>query len=225
MTMLTTLYCLFKLEFIHHFRHSQEWLYPAAFFLLLILIFPMVIPADSALLLQYLPGEIWLSSLFASLLAIQSIFISDLEDLHFEQLLLSRIPLPIIIVIKIITYWLLTLLPLLWIMPFIALIFHFSLPLIACITLSLCLGTLIFTLIGSFIMALMLGLRQGGILLGLLLLPLCIPVLFIGLAIIEEVRLEISVLSAFAFLGGMLVLFLTVIPVAISYLLTLYLED
>ena len=170
--MLKTAGWLFNIELVLLWRRSQEWLYPLGFFVIVITLFPLAFTPDPAFLQRYVPGGVWIAALLASLLSVETIFYADLEDGNLEQLLLSPLPLPLVMLIKLGALWVATQLPLILLTPLIGLLFHFTPQTIITLCISLLLGTPMLTLIGSLCVALTLGLRQQGTLLGLLILPL-----------------------------------------------------
>jgi heme exporter protein B len=109
--------------------------------------------------------------------------------------------------------------------PALGWLFHLSLSAIVSLTLGLLLGTPILTLIGSFGTALTLGLRQQGVMLGLLIFPLVTPVLIFGVNIVQQSQAGISVVGPLAFLAGLCVLVMTLLPMAIAYALRLSVDD
>jgi heme exporter protein B len=216
---------LFYSEFILLWRRSYEWLYPLGFFIIILSLFPLAFSPSPLFLQKYFPGCVWISALFANLLSVQTIFLTDLEDGYLEQLLLSQTPLSFILLIKLTAHWMTTQIPLVFLTLLFGCLFH-----IACFTtfilcLSLLLGTPILTLIGSLSVALTLGLRQQGMLLSLLMLPLSIPVLIFGICITQQVQSGLSPLGPLAFLAGLLVLAITLLPLTLGATLRLSFDD
>jgi len=130
--------------------------------------------------------------------------------------LLSPLPLTSLIYPKLIALWLVTELPLILLMPLTALLFHLSFSTMLILSLSLLLGTPILTLIGGLGVALTLGLRQQGIFLGLLILPLVTPVLIFGVGIVQQFQAGFDITAPLALLAGLLVLAITLLPFAIA---------
>lgn len=216
---------IFYSELLILLRRSHEWLYPLGFFIIMMSLFPLVFTPDPLFLQKYAPGYIWLAALLASLLAIETIFYVDLEDGHLEQLVLSPLPLPFMITAKLAAQWLITELPLILLTPLLGCLFHLTLSSVASLCLSLLLGTPILTLLGSLSVALTLGLRQAGILLGLLFLPLVTPVIIFGIAMVQQIQAGFSMIGPLAFLTGLLLLALTLLPFGIAATLRISLDD
>lgn len=223
--MLKAFWFVFYTECLLLLRRSQEWLYPLGFFIIVISLFPLAFSPDPAFLQKYIPGCIWIAALLASLLSIENVFYTDMEDGYLEQQILSTMPLTLLVFAKLCAQWLITELPLIFLTPLLGWIFN--LP--AHATLSLCLGLLlgtpILTLIGSLAVALTLGLRQQGVMLGLLMFPLITPVLIFGVNIVQQSQAGFSVSGPFAFLAGLCVLAMTLLPFAIAAALKVSVDD
>ena len=178
--MLATLRCVIHRDLLLAARRSSDVMTVLLFFVLVVSLFPLGIGPDPALLRTIAPGVIWVAALLASMLALQRIFASDHADGTLEQMLLGATPLGMTVVAKVFAHWLVSGLPLVLISPVLALQFDFPQELLGILALSLALGTPVLSLIGAIGAALTLGLRGGGALLSLLVLPLYVPVLIIG---------------------------------------------
>lgn len=223
--MLKTVWLVFCMEVTLLLRRSQEWVYPLGFFVIVISLFPLAFTPDPAFLQKFIPGCIWIAALLASLLSIENIFFTEIEDGNMEQLLLSQTPLTLVIFAKLCAQWLVTQLPLVLLTPLLGIMFHLSISAILILACSLLLGTPILTLIGTLIVALTLGLRQQGVLLGLLLLPLVTPVLIFGVNIVQQSQAGFSVAGPLAFLAGLTMFAFTLLPWAIAATLRISLDD
>lgn len=194
-------------------RHKTEILTTLFFFLIVISLFPLGVGIDKSLLQKIAPGVAWIAALLASMLALERLFASDYEDGTLEQMLLSPQPLTIIVLAKVLAHWLLTGLPLVLIAPLVGLQYHLSGDAIQMMMLALLLGTPILSLLGAIGAALTLGLRGGGVLISLLILPLYIPVLIYGAgAVVESMLSHSNVQSYLLFLTGFLILTLVLTP-------------
>lgn len=191
----------------------------------MISLFPFAFTPDPAFLQQYMPGCIWIAALLGSLLSIEYVFAAELEEGHLEQLILSATSLPIILLIKLAAHWTLTQLPLILLIPLIGFLFNLSLPIVVTLMISLLLGTPILLLMGAFGAAITLGLRQQGALLSLLILPLLTPVLIFGVNMVQQVQAGLRIAGSLAFLGGLSVLAITILPLVIASVLRLSLAD
>jgi heme exporter protein B len=150
------------------------------FFVIVASLFPLGIGAEPNLLRAIAPGVIWVAALLSSLLSLSRLFAADHADGTLEQMLLGVSPLGVVAAAKVFTHWLVSGLPLVAIAPLIALQYDLRPSLYGTLALSLLLGTPVLSLIGAIGAALTLGLRGGGVLLALLVLPLYVPVLIMG---------------------------------------------
>jgi heme exporter protein B len=196
-------------------RHKTEIFTTLFFFLIVISLFPLGVGIDKSLLQKIAPGVAWIAALLASMLALERLFASDYEDGTLEQMLLSSQPLTVIVLAKVLAHWLLTGLPLVLIAPLVGLQYHLSSNTIQMMMLALLMGTPILSLLGAIGAALTLGLRGGGVLISLLILPLYIPVLIYGAgAVVESMLSNGNVQSYLLFLAGLLLLTLVLTPLA-----------
>jgi heme exporter protein B len=223
--MLSAAKYFFLTEILLLWRRSQEWLYPLAFFLIIICLFPLAFTPDPIFLQKYIPGCIWIAALLASLLSIENIFYTDMEEGYLEQLLLSQLPLSFLVLIKLNVQWLVTQVPLILLTPLLGLMFHLSATTILTLCASLLLGTPILVLMGSLCVALTLGLRQQGVLLGLLVFPLVTPVLIFGVSLVQQSQAGLSILGPLTFLGGLMMFTITLLPVTIAAMLRAGMDD
>jgi heme exporter protein B len=216
---------ILRIELLLRLRRSQEWMYPIGFFIIVVSLFPLAFTPDPAFLQKYVPGCIWIAALFSSLLSIENIFFTETEEGHLEQLLLSQLPLTLLMLIKLTAEWLVTELPLILLIPLLGYLFHLPLSAVMALCVSLLLGTPILTLVGSLGVALTLGLRQQGALLGLLTLPLVTPILLFGTIIVQQSQTGFSIAGPVAFLGGCLLFSVTLIPPAIAAAVRMGVDD
>ena len=158
------------------------------FYVIVVSLFPLGVGPEAVLLRAIGPGVLWVAALLASLLSLSRIFSSDFGDGALEQMALSPYPLPALISGKIAAHWLTGGLPLVVISPFLGMQFGLSVGELAVLSAGLLLGTPILSLLGAIGAALTLGLRAGGGLLALLILPLYVPVLIFGAGAVDAVR-------------------------------------
>lgn len=172
------------------------------FYVIVVTLFPLGVGADPALLGALASGVLWVAALLASLLSLPRLFAADFADGTLEQIALSPYPLPALVSGKIIAHWLTAGLPLALLSPLLALQFGLQGPELGILALGLLLGTPTLSLLGAVGAALTLGLRTGGALLALLILPLYVPILIFGAGAVEAMRAglgaggELSVLAA-----------------------------
>ena len=203
--MLVALRCVIHRDLLLAVRRSSDVLTVLLFFVIVVSLFPLGIGPDPALLRTIAPGVIWVAALLASMLALQRIFASDHADGTLEQMLLGATPLGMIVGAKVLAHWLVSGLPLVLISPALALQFDFPQEFLGTLMLSLFLGTPVLSLIGAIGTALTLGLRGGGTLLALLVLPLYVPVLVIGAGAAESAVSGLGGQAQLLLLGALLV--------------------
>ncbi len=197
-------------------RNRGELLNPLLFFIIVVSLFPLAITPEASKLSFLAPGVIWVAALLATMLSLTSLFRQDYADGSLEQLLLSPHPLPILISAKIAAHWLITGLPLLIIAPLLAQILYMPTVSLLPLLLGLALGTPILVLIGSIAVALTVSLRNNGVLLALLVLPLTIPVLIFGAGAVTNASAGMAYSGQILLLAAMLVLSITLAPLAIA---------
>ena len=196
------------------FRSRAEIINPLWFFLIVITLFPLGIGPEPQLLARIAPGVVWVAALLSSLLALERLFRDDVIDGSLEQLLLLPTPLPVTVLGKVIAHWLVTGLPLLLLSPLAALLLSLNFNGWRALALTLLLGTPVLSLLGAIGVALTVGLRRGGVLLSLLVLPLAVPVLIFASAAIDAASMGLPVGGYLAILGAMLAASLSLAPFA-----------
>ncbi len=213
--MLSALRCVIQRDLLLAMRRRADVLTALLFFVIVVSLFPLGLGNEPNLLRSIAPGVIWVAALLASMLSLTRMFAEDHADGTLEQMLLGAAPLGVIVVAKVIAHWLVAGLPLVLIAPVLALQFDLHQSLMGVLTLSLLLGTPVLSLIGAIGAALTLGLRGGGILLSLLVLPLYVPVLIIGGGAVEIASSGLSAQGHLFVLGAFLVVALAFAPWAI----------
>ncbi|MFH8135204.1 heme exporter protein CcmB [Pantoea osteomyelitidis] len=196
------------------FRSGAEMINPLWFFLIVITLFPLGIGPEPQLLARIAPGVAWVAALLASLLALERLFRDDYLDGSLEQLLLLPAPLPLTVLGKVIAHWLVTGLPLIILSPLAALLLSLDFASWRALALTLLLGTPTFSFLGAIGVGLTVGLRRGGVLLSLLVLPLAIPVLIFASAAIDAAGMGLPIAGYLAILGAMLAASATLAPFA-----------
>lgn len=212
MKMLRLFFSLMSYDLRIAYRHKSDWANAWLFFILIVLLFPLALSPEPKLLQLIAPGLIWTAALLAMTIALPNFLRPDYEDGSLVNLLLSTHSLNILVLAKIVAHWLITSLPLIAIAPLLALSLHLSGMQIVVMELSLLLGTPIFTLLGALTVALTLNLGGNGLLLNILLLPLCIPVLIFGSSAVSNVALGLPFQGPVALLGAILVFAAMVTP-------------
>ncbi|MGC6389024.1 heme exporter protein CcmB [Ewingella sp. S1.OA.A_B6] len=196
------------------FRNSAEIINPLWFFIIVITLFPLGLGPEPQLLARIAPGIVWVAALLASLLSLERLFRDDYLDGTLEQLLLLPAPLPLTVLGKVCAHWVVTGLPLLLLSPVIALLLSLDFASWKAVALTLLLGTPTLSFIGAIGAGLTVGLRKGGVLLSLLVLPLYIPVLIFATGAIDAASMNMPIDGYLAFLGAMLAGSATLTPFA-----------
>lgn len=166
-------------------RRKSEVLTALFFFVIVTSLFPLGIGPEPALLRKIAPGVLWVAALLATMLGLQRMFAADHADGTLEQMAISPTPLVMLVVGKIGAHWLVSGLPLVLIAPILGIQFDLDASALGVLVIALMLGTPLLSLIGSIGAALTLGVRGGGVLLSLLVLPLFIPALIFGAGAVE----------------------------------------
>ena len=223
--MLKVFICILSRDITLAMRRRTDVLTTLFFFIIVVSLFPLGIGSERELLRQLGPGVVWVAALLASMLALERLFAADYEDGTLEQMLLTGQPLSLLVLAKVVAHWLLTGLPLVIIAPLVAMQYHLSDNAVWIMAASLSVGTPILSLLGTIGAALTLGLRGGGILLSLLILPLYSPVLVYGSGAVAVSAIEITdTLPYFYLLGAFLLVALIFAPLASAAALRISLE-
>jgi len=205
-------YSLLKRDLLLAFRRRTEMVNPLLFFILVITLFPLGVGNKPQLLQNMAPGLIWVAALLAAMLSLDSIFRSDFEDGSLEQLLLSACPAPLLVLAKVTAHWLVTGVPLIIIAPLLGVLLGLPGQSIGVLMLTLLLGTPVLSLIGAIGVALTVGLRRGGIILSLLVLPLYVPVLIFASNAVEKAVAGLPITAHLYILTALFFLALTLSP-------------
>ncbi|HFQ13636.1 MAG TPA: heme exporter protein CcmB [Gammaproteobacteria bacterium] len=195
-------------------RTRSEIANPLIFFVIIVSLFPLAVSPEAGLLRTVAPGVIWVAALLSTMLSLDSIFRSDFEDGSLEQMLLSPHPLSVLVLGKITAHWLVSGLPLILLSPLLGVLMFLPFEAMPALLATLALGTPVLSLVGAIGVALTVGLRRGGVLLSLLVLPLYIPVLIFASNAIATAAADLSIRGQLFFLAAMLALALTLAPLA-----------
>ncbi len=205
---------LLRRDLLLAFRRRTELLFPVAFLLVVVSLFPLGIGPGPALLARIAPGVIWIAALLATVISLDGLFRSDFEDGTLEQFILSGHPLTLIVLVKIVAHWLVAGLPLVLLSPLLALWMNLPTESLGVLILTLALGTPILSLIGSIGVGLTLSLKRGGQLLSLLVFPLYVPILILATAAVMAVSDGLPYGAFLGLLTAGLVISVTLAPFA-----------
>jgi len=197
-------------------RHRAELMNPVLFFVLVVVLFPLGVGAEISILSKIAPGIIWIAALLSALLSLDRIFRSDMDDGSLEQMLISAQPMSLLILAKIIAHWMITGLPVVIVGPLLALFLGLSTEGIEVLVVSLLVGTPILSAIGAVGVALTVGLRRGGVILSLLVLPLYVPILIFASQAVDAAAAGFPAVAPIAMLCALLLLSLSLTPWAAS---------
>ena len=195
-------------------RHRAEMINPLLFFILVTSLFPLGIGANPALLQAIAPGVIWVAALLAALLSLDSMFRSDFEDGTLEQYMLSTHPASVLVLAKVLAHWLITGLPVLLVSPLLGVLLDLPPEGIKVLFITLLLGTPVLSLTGAIGVALTVGLRKGGMILSLLVLPLYIPLLIFAASAVDAAAAGLPVSAHLSLVSALLLLALSLSPFA-----------
>jgi heme exporter protein B len=201
-----------KRDLLLAYRFRAELINPLAFFVMVITLFPLALGAEIALLKRIAPAIIWVAALLASLMSIESLFRADYDDGSLELMVMTPHPLSILVLAKVIGHWLVSSVPLLFVAPLMGMMLHMDADIIGVLMLTLLLGTPVLSLIGGIAVALTLGLRKGGALLAILVLPLYVPILIFASSAIDAAMTGFPVSGHLSMMCAILFLALTLTP-------------
>jgi heme exporter protein B len=195
-------------------RSRSELAVQLLFYIIVVTLFPLASTPERTMLATMGPGVLWVAALLASLLSLPRLFASDFADGTLEQIALSPYPMPALVFGKVLAHWLTTGLPIVVLAPLLGIQYGLDGPALTIVTLSLLVGTPILSLLGAIGAALTLGVRGGGSLLALLILPLYIPVLIFGAGAADAVRAGLTASANLSLLGAGLLVALVGAPLA-----------
>ena len=193
-------------------RQKSDVLNTLFFFVVVVTMVPLGIGPEPALLRDIAPGVVWVAALLAAILSLPRLFANDYADGTLEQMLLSAEPLPLIVLGKAVAHWLTTGLPLTAMAIALGVLFDLDINAGLVLVASLAIGTPVLSLIGSIGAALTLGVRGGGVLTSLLVLPLYIPVLIFGAGSVGAAASGLGVTAYFLLLGAFLLFAAVLMP-------------
>lgn len=209
------MFCLLvKRELLRHWRCRQDLVNPLIFFILTISLFPLAVSPENKLLAQVGAGMIWVAVMLSALMSLESMYRDDYLDGTLELLVLQSDSPYQVVFAKVFSHWLTAGLPLVVISPLLAVMMQMGSSSIVALLQTLLIGTPVLSLIGSVGMALTVGLRQGGVLLSLLVLPLYIPILIFGASAASAASMKLEYGGQLAFMGAFLLASLTLAPLA-----------
>ena len=186
-------------------RRRIEAALPLVFFVVAVSLFPLGVGPEPQTLRQIAPGIVWVCALLATMLSVNTLYAGDHADGSLEQMLLAPTHAIALAAAKAAAHWVITGLPLIAAAPLIGLLFDLSTPALGALVAGLLLGTPILSLLGGLGAALTLGLRSGGMLLILIVLPLATPALIFGAGAVGTIEAGLSAAGHYSLLGALLI--------------------
>ncbi|MCR9191640.1 MAG: heme exporter protein CcmB [Gammaproteobacteria bacterium] len=199
-------------EWCIQMRQKKSWANSLVFFGMVMVFFPLTLPVDPQLHRTIAPGVVWIAVLLSNLLSAERLFQADYDEGVLELWLVSGQPLSVFVLAKVVVHWGLNLLPLLGLSPVIAMLFGLDAREVVVLGLSLVVGTPVIMLLSAFAAAFGTTLKQKGVLMGLVLLPLTVPIMILGTATTTAVMAGLPVLGYFAYLMGLSCLAMVALP-------------
>ncbi|WNL47930.1 heme exporter protein CcmB [Dyella sp. BiH032] len=215
---------LFRRDLVLAWRRRGDIAMPVLYALIVATLFPFALGPEEALLQRIAGGVVLVTVLLAMLLALDAMFRGDIEDGSLEQLVLAPQPLAVMLGMKILAHWITTALPLIVIAPLLAGMLHLPTAAMPVLLLALLLATPLLSLLGAILVALTAGTRRSGMLLALMLLPLCVPVVIFAAGAVAAAQQGLPWLAPVAWLGAALALALVLAPLACAAALRIALD-
>jgi len=221
---LAAITCILRRDLMLAMRRRSGLFTTLFFFVIVVSLFPLGVGPDMDILRVMGPGVIWVAALLASMLALERLFASDYADGTLEQMLVAPQPLSLLVLGKVAAHWLSTGAPLVLVAPLLGIQFDLPMEGLTVLAASLLLGTPLLSLIGSIGAALTLGVRGGGVLVSLLVLPLYVPVLIFGAGAVEAAMSGLGARGHMSLLAALLVVALCFLPWATATALRISLD-
>jgi heme exporter protein B len=196
------------------FRRWGDLLSPLMFYAIVTALFPLALSPKREVLEILGPAVLWIAALLATLLSLNALFRSDIEDGSMEQLVIGPHSLPLIMLGKTLAHWLVSGLPLVLLAPVVAVTYYLPGSGVKALCLTLLIGTPTLSLLGSIGAALTASVRQSGGLLALVVLPLMLPVLMFGARATDLAASGENITGPLYLLGAFLLLALSLVPLA-----------
>lgn len=223
-TTLQACLALLRRDLLLAIRKRAELTNPLLFFIIIVSLFPLALGPEPKILQRIAPAVIWVAALLSTLLSLESLFRSDFEDGSLEQMLMSPHPLSLLVFAKTTAHWLTTGFPLFLISPLLAILMNLQGEAMHALWITLLLGTPVLSLVGAIGVALTVGLRRGGVLLSLLILPLYVPVLIFSASAVDSAAAGLPVTGQLYIIAALLSLALVLAPFAAAAALRVSLE-
>lgn len=222
--LLTACTAMLRRDLTLAWRRRGDIAMPVLYALIVTMLFPFALGPEDTLLQRIAGGVVLVTVLLAMLLALDAMFSSDIEDGSLEQLVVAPQPLALMLGMKIFAHWLTTALPLIVIAPLMAAMLHLPGAVIPVLLLALLLATPLLSLLGAVLVALTAGTRRSGMLLALMLLPLCVPAVIFAAGVVAAAQQGLPWLAPITWLAAALVLAVVLAPLACAAALRIALD-
>tara|TARA_B100001109_G_C18848599_1_gene468118 strand:- start:564 stop:1226 length:663 start_codon:yes stop_codon:yes gene_type:complete len=212
-------------EFKGYFRNLNSIFLPLIFFFLIISIFPLLIGPDKNLLNKIIPGIVWITIIFTTVLSSNNFFKDEYNDGFIETYLTSDTSIELILFFKILLCWIFTCLPIIFFIPIVSIFFDIPLKNSFVILFTLIVGSPILVSIGIFGSSLTLGMSKNNVLAPVITLPFYIPILIFSASAIESVSSGLPYEMQLYILMALLFFILPIMPYLLKYTLTLSINN
>ena len=216
---------MLRRDLILAWRRRGDIAMPVLYALIVTMLFPFALGPEDTLLQRIAGGVVLVTVLLAMLLALDAMFASDIEDGSLEQLVLAPQPLALMLGMKILAHWIATALPLIVVAPLLAGMLHLPVAVMPVLLLALLLATPLLSLLGAVLVALTAGTRRSGMLLALMLLPLCVPAVIFAAGALAAAQQGLPWLAPISWLAAGLVLAVALAPLACAAALRIALDS
>ncbi|EIL88507.1 heme exporter protein CcmB [Rhodanobacter fulvus Jip2] len=224
-TLTTACAAMLRRDLTLAWRRRGDIAMPVLYALIVTMLFPFALGPEDTLLQRIAGGVVLVTVLLAMLLALDAMFASDIEDGSLEQLVLAPQPLALMLGMKILAHWVTIALPLIVISPLMAALLHLPASVIPVLLLALLLATPLLSLLGAVLVALTVGTRRSGMLLALMLLPLCVPAVIFAAGAVAAAQQGLPWLAPISWLAAALVLAVVLAPLACAAALRIALDS
>jgi heme exporter protein B len=222
--MTATLVAVVRRDLLLALRQRADVANTLLFFVVVVTMVPLGVGNEPNLLREVAPGVVWVAALLAAILSLNRLFAADFADGTLEQMLLSAEPLPLIVLGKVAAHWLVTGVPVTAMSIVLGIMFDLGTESTLILMASLAAGTPILSLVGAVGAALTLGLRGGGVLISLLVLPLYVPVLILGAGAVEATAAGLGGAAHLMLLVALALFAVVLTPWAVSAALRISVE-
>ena len=205
-------------------RNPSSFLNPLLFFVIAISLFPLAISPETHTLSNIGPGVIWVTCMLSVLLSLNALFHYDYDNGVLEQMVISPFSLSLMLLAKITAHWLLTGLPIILLSPLMGMVLFLDIDSIYILMLTLLIATPSLSLIGAIGASLIVGIKNSGMLLSLLILPLYIPILIFATSAVSQAQFDLSISGQLYFLVTILLISLMTSPFVSAIALKVSLE-